>query len=486
MKAFAKSHPYIVLFLFSAFLFLIGNNLLPITDTAESNYALTAKEMVLSGDWISPQIYGNYWYDKPIFYYWELAGSFVLFGFNEFAARFPSAVMGILSVLFTFWFTRRAYDEKTAWIASAIFSTSIECFLLSKAIITDATLFLFMSGAIACFYFGYTEKRIWYYGCYIFAALATLTKGPIGLFLPGLGAILFLLYRKDFKEMLRVHLISGMALFLIITGSWYGTMWMLHGNDFILNFLGVHNFLRATVSEHPSQNNWYFYILVYLIGFFPWSLILPVSLFTKWKSGTLSLRKAAPASQLLFLYAVGVQAFFALVATKYITYTFPALFSLAILTATLYKNVTIRIERAAFASIPVYAILALFVAPGIMMNCSGKEVGMALRQIDTGSRPICAFDKYRTSAVFYSGKTIYDAVPASEIDELKPGSLSWNAKNVMPFISKETALSENAVILTQDKNNDRFMSALAPTTSKVSRQIILPGEYTIWFTGPVS
>lgn len=152
MKAFAKKHPYIVLFFFAAFLFLIGNHLLPVTDTAESNYALTAKEMVLSGDWLSPQIYGNYWYDKPIFYYWELAASFSLFGFNEFGARFPSAVMGILSVLFTFYFTRRVYDTKTAWIASIILSTSVEYFLLSKAIITDATLFLFMSIAVACFY----------------------------------------------------------------------------------------------------------------------------------------------------------------------------------------------------------------------------------------------------------------------------------------------------------------------------------------------
>lgn len=486
MTAFAKNHPYIVLFFFAAFLFLIGNHLLPVTDTAESNYALTAKEMVLSGDWLSPQIYGNYWYDKPIFYYWELAASFSFFGFNEFGARFPSAVMGILSVLFTFYFTRRVYDAKTAWIASIILSTSVECFLLSKAIITDATLFLFMSIAVACFYLGYTEKRFWYYGCYVFAALATLTKGPIGLFLPGLGVFLFLLYRKDLKEMGRVHLLSGLLLFLLITAIWYGPMWMLHGNDFILNFLGVHNFLRATVSEHPSQNTWYFYILVYLIGFFPWSFFLPVSLYRKWKSRSLSLHKAAPASQLLFIYAVTVQTFFAFVATKYTTYTFPALFSLAILTATIYRDVPLRIKRAALVSLPVYAIIALFIAPSIMMNSSGKEVGLALRQIDTEGRLICSVDKYRTSAVFYSGKMIYNAVPASELDSMRPGTLSWNAKNVMPLIAEEEALSKKAIILTQNKNNQPFATAMAKASSEASRQIILPGEYTIWFIHPIS
>ncbi len=62
MKNYVKEHPYLVLGL----LFLAANQLLAVTDSAESNYALTAKEMIQSGDWLSPQIYGHYWYDKPI------------------------------------------------------------------------------------------------------------------------------------------------------------------------------------------------------------------------------------------------------------------------------------------------------------------------------------------------------------------------------------------------------------------------------------
>ena len=55
-----------VMFIVWLVFYMFGNNMLPITDPVESNYALTAKEMVLSGDWLSPQIYGTYWYDKPI------------------------------------------------------------------------------------------------------------------------------------------------------------------------------------------------------------------------------------------------------------------------------------------------------------------------------------------------------------------------------------------------------------------------------------
>lgn len=188
-----KSHPYLFLAAIFALLFLAGNELAAVTDTAESNYALTAREMVLSGDWMSPRIYGHYWYDKPIFFYWELALSFADFGFNEFAARLPSAVFGVASVLYTFWFSSKVYDRKTGWTAALILGTSLEFWLLSKAVVTDAALFFFMSVSIASFYLGYREDRKYYFLCYAAAALAVLTKGPIGLALPGLSAILFLL-----------------------------------------------------------------------------------------------------------------------------------------------------------------------------------------------------------------------------------------------------------------------------------------------------
>lgn len=171
-----KSHPYLFLAAIFALLFLAGNELAAVTDTAESNYALTAREMVLSGDWMSPRIYGHYWYDKPIFFYWELALSFADFGFNEFAARLPSAVFGVASVLYTFWFSSKVYDRKTGWTAALILGTSLEFWLLSKAVVTDAALFFFMSVSIASFYLGYREDRKYYFLCYAAAALAVLTR----------------------------------------------------------------------------------------------------------------------------------------------------------------------------------------------------------------------------------------------------------------------------------------------------------------------
>ena len=481
MQSFARKHPYLTLFSFSLFLYLIGNNLLPITDTAESNYAETAREMVISGDYISPQIYGNYWYDKPIFYYWELALSFYLFGFNEMAARLPAAILGIFSLLFTYWFARHVYGEKVGWLSSIILGTSLEFWLLSKAVITDSTLFLFMSGAIASFYLGYAESRKYYWLCYIFAALATLTKGPIGLLIPGLAAILFLVYNKDLKEIKKVHLCRGLLLFAVLCGSWYGLMCYLHGSQFLLNFLGVHNFLRATVAEHPSHNKWYFYILIYIIGFTPWSLTLPYSVYKRWKDKKLDFRSANPCTQLLLIYAITVNVFFQCIATKYTTYTFPGLFSLAILTALIYQSWQIRLEKIALGAMALYTVSTLFLAPSIMLSRSGKEVGIALKQMDTSHTPIVFLHDYRTSAVFYSGKIMYRGESAKQIEKMKPGTLSWNAKNVMPFMAEEDLMDHKNTILIVDKEKEKS-SIAAYLDDQNAYEVHIPGNYTLWVT----
>lgn len=472
-----RRHPYGFLLLMSAYLYLIGNPLLAVTDTAEANYALTAREMVLSGDWMSPQIYGRYWYDKPIFYYWELAASFAVFGFNEFAARLPSAVLGCVNVLFTFWFARRVYDERTAWGAALILGCSLEFWLLSKAVITDAALFFFMSAAVAFFYLGYKENRNWYWLCYVFAGLAVLTKGPIGVLLPGFSCLLFLLWKRDLREMLHVHFFSGMLLFLLIGGSWYAGMVRLHGNDFLLNFLGVHNFLRATVPEHPRQDVWYFYIMMFFTGFAPWSFLFPVSVYKKWKTRH-ALPMPSDETKFLMVWAFSVLLIFQIIATKYTTYTFPSLFAFSILAARLWAAHLPAVARTGAVMAAVYTALALVVAPSVMNHFSGKDAGEALARMDTEGAPILFYDNYRTSAVFYSGKTIYRLEPQRDIEEMKPGGLSWNAKNVMPFYAEEQLARTNGTyfIIVPEERKKEFLekhAGLPAATTDTGAYLIL-------------
>ena len=130
MKLTLSRKNYFFLFLFSLLFFTWGNQWLPVTDPVESNYALTAQEMVRSGNWISPQIYGIFWYDKPIMVYWMISLSYVLFGMTDFAVRFPAALCGAASVTLVCWYVRRIVkNDRIALWSAVMLATMLEYWL---------------------------------------------------------------------------------------------------------------------------------------------------------------------------------------------------------------------------------------------------------------------------------------------------------------------------------------------------------------------
>jgi len=314
----------------AVFIMFFLNGSLLITDSVESNYSLTAKEMVLSGNWVSPQIYGRFWYDKPIMAYWMIASGFKLFGFTEFGARFFPAITGLLGLLLATWGGKKLYSEKVGFYSGVVLLTTIEFFLISKSILTDGALFFFFNGALLFFYLAYAgTNKNYYYGTYAFSALATLTKGPIGFLLPGLIIVLFLLWERNLRELGKAKLITGFITFLLLAGPWYVAMIHLH-DDFVGSFLGTHNFLRATVSEHPKDNVIYYYLLINLAAFFPWVGFVPGMLKNIFrKAGKWVMPQAREKFLLLWVFVIFF--FYQNMATKYITYTYPILLPLAYL-----------------------------------------------------------------------------------------------------------------------------------------------------------
>lgn len=310
-------------------MFFLGNQLLQITDPVESNYVLTAKEMLETEDYFSPRIYGNYWYDKPIFFYWELIAAFKLFGVNEFAARFFPALVASAGVFLTYFFAGHLYGSRVGLLSAIILGSSLEYWYLGHAIITDMTLFVAVSLSLILFYMGYSkQKTMYYYGAYAAAALGVLTKGPIGFCLPGLIIFIFLCWKRDLRHLGKMKLCSGMLLFLTLISLWYYPMYQKHGDDFINTFFGVHNILRASVSEHPEANVWYYYLAVFFAGFFPWVLVaFPASLKKLWQQRTF---KFDEKQQFLLIWAITVPVLFQCFATKYLTYTLPQMMPVAI------------------------------------------------------------------------------------------------------------------------------------------------------------
>ena len=150
---------YVSLFAVALLLFFFGSWLLPITDPTESVYALTAKEMLAAGDWFSPRIYGDFWFDKPIMFYWELLIAYKIFGVNEFASRFFPAVFATLGLFLTYFFGAKLYDKKSGFAAAIILATSLEYWYISHAVITDMTLLVMFSLTLVSFYLGYRAKN---------------------------------------------------------------------------------------------------------------------------------------------------------------------------------------------------------------------------------------------------------------------------------------------------------------------------------------
>ena len=457
-----KKHIWLLIAL--GLLFFLGNQAIAVTDPVESNYTQTAAEMLASGDYVSPRIYGNYWYDKPVFFYWELIAAFKIFGITDFAARFFPALFGILGMLMTYAFAKKIYDEKTGFLSAAILGTSFEYWLISKTVITDLTLFLFFNAVLIFFYLAYTGRnKNLYYLCDLFAGLAVLTKGPIGILLPGFIVTVFICLRRDFAEIKRMKPVLGMLLFVLVGGSWYYAMYQLHGSDFIDTFLGIHNVLRATVSEHPRWDVWYYYTGIFFLGFFPWCFSLPMVIVKYWKKRVWP--EIDTTTLFLLLWALLVNGFYQCMATKYTTYTLPALLPIAILAARLLYTHERLVKRLLIFNVFFYAALTFFVAIPLCTNAgySGKQVAAAFKDRIQPQDVLVYYGDYKASIVYYSNKLMYNLEHADKIEGDKPKAMSWSSKNVMPYMALEAVPRDRDVYLVLDERKyDEFAKDFRP------------------------
>lgn len=304
----------IIVAIVAIFTIFFGIGVIPLLDPDEPVYAETAREMLFEGDLLSPRIFGDYWYDKPPMYYWLVALSQTIFGDNEFAARFPASVMAFATSLMMYFSVTKLFNERAGFWSSIILTTSVEFFYLGKAAVTDSTLLFFMTGAILCF----LHKKYW--AMYIFMALATLTKGPIGIVFPGAIIFLYLVFMGQLHKILEMHVIRGMLLYLLIAAPWYYAMYTVHGMEFINTFLGFHNITRFTTPEHASRVTIWYYFPVLLVGLFPWVSMLPQAVYA-----ALTDSRIDDMRNLIFMHIwLGfVFLFFTICQTKLVSYILP-------------------------------------------------------------------------------------------------------------------------------------------------------------------
>lgn len=449
-----------ILFFSCIGLFFLGSWVFPVTDPTECCYTLTAKEMLESGDFFSPRIYGNYWYDKPIFFYWELIAAYKIFGINDFASRFFPAVFATLGIFLTYFFGIKIFNRKIGFFAAIILMTSLEYWYIAHAIITDMTLFCAMSVTLMTFFIGYSKKNFpLYYISYAAAGIAVLTKGPIGFLLPGLIILIFLAAEKNLSHLKKMNLPQGLLLMFAIISVWYLPMYIMHGQIFFDNFIGVHNFLRASTAEHPETNVIYYYTIIFLIGFFPYSFPILFSQIKKfWNEKNFP--KLDTRKKFLIIWAITVFVVFQSFATKYVTYTFPYMMPLSVLFAVYFVDKKKLFSKLVLGSAVTLIILFFVAIPLCEENSGRNEAKIIFPHVDENTLIVSYRKKYSGSLVFYLDKKVYRLENDENLEKLQPKSMSWTSLNVMPFMNEKNLPLDKKIIILVDKEREKNLQEL--------------------------
>jgi len=282
-KPFWKKETFFVITLIVTclILFFFGLGTVPIKDIDEAMHAATSKDMVLSGDWVTPRYNGENFYDKTPLYNWLAAISFLLFGYSEFAARLPAALLGSGCVMLTYWLARSMFGTVVAFLSALVLATSAEYIVLSRVVVHDISLAFFVTLSLTLFFVGYKNEKhrkpAFLFG-YAALGFAVLAKGPVGVVLPMMIIGLFLICKKQLRFLKKMQIGWGLFIFLAVAAPWYILMSVRNPDYSEYFFLkqNIGSFLSQQ-SRHPKP--FYYYIPVLMGGLFPWSLFLPLALF---------------------------------------------------------------------------------------------------------------------------------------------------------------------------------------------------------------
>ena len=311
---------------------------LPLVGPDEPRYAEVGREMFASGDWITPRLAGHLWFEKPVLLYWGQALSYHIFGVNEWAARFPSALGASITVLFVAATLRRLANARWGFLAGAGLATCAFWFALARAASTDMVLacaiaVAVLAGTLAFHTTG--RARTFHWMIFNLALGASmLAKGLIGILLIcGILGIHRLLMRRPIVGALRRNALlvgAGFGGFLAATASWYGPVWATHGQLFWHEFFVRHHFERFTSNEFHHRQPAYFYLFIALVGVVPWTFFLPAAIA---RVRRLQARDNRRGELLLlaWIWALLPIAFFSLSGSKLPAYVLPSFPALAIL-----------------------------------------------------------------------------------------------------------------------------------------------------------
>ena len=294
----------------------------------EGRYAEMAREMLVTGDWITPRYNGYKYFEKPPLQIWATAAAFQAFGIGDWQARLWTALTGFLTILCIGFTGARIYNARAGWLGALVLASSPMWVIAGHFNSLDMGLSAFLVAALCSLLFAQSSEnktlsRNWMWACWACMALATLSKGVIGIAIPAMVFVVYSISAWDWKIWKRLYLISGIALYLAITAPWFALV--AKRNPEFLEFFFIHEHLqRFTQDDHSRTGPIYYFIPLLLIGFLPWIAQIPSSIAQAWRER----RGYFSPSWLLVCWFLVILGFFSISHSKlpgYIIPIFPAL-----------------------------------------------------------------------------------------------------------------------------------------------------------------
>ena len=325
----------------------------------EGRYAMLSLAMLESGDWITPRLNGILYFEKPALQYWMGAASFMAFGINEFAARFWPALTGILSVLAVGLTARRLWGS--GQYAALVMGGSTWVIANSHFLTLDMGVTFFLTLTLCAFLWAQhdgaspAERRYAMWLAWAAMAGATLSKGLIGLLIPGCTLVLYSLVSWQWTVWRRMQWLAGIAIFLVLAVPWF---WLVaERNPGFTEFFFIHeHFQRFLTNEARREGPFWYFIPILAIGFLPWVSLLPRLVGEAWprRAG-----EAFQAERFALIWAIFIFAFFSKSNSKLPSYILPMFPALSLLLGqTLARIEPLEVKKHLWLPVLLWALLA--------------------------------------------------------------------------------------------------------------------------------
>ncbi|MBI5917933.1 MAG: glycosyltransferase family 39 protein [Nitrosomonadales bacterium] len=334
----------------------------------EGRYAEIPREMTVSGDWVTPRLNDLKYFEKPPLQYWATATAYKVFGEHQWTSRLWTALTGFAGILLVWFAGVRLFGREAGRYAALILASSMLYVGMGHINTLDMGVTFFLTLGIVGLLLGQQAsdervRRNWMWLVWLALALAVLSKGLMGLVLPGAALVIYSLVQRDLKLWTRLNLGTGLLIFLLVAAPWFYLV-MQANPEFFGRFFIYEHYTRFTTKDLGRFHPWYYFVPVILLGMMPWTVLMFDSMVRAWR-GEVSDRRVFNPERFLLIWAVFIYIFFSISGSKLPSYLLPMFPVLALLMGKRIAEMRERVLIWQLAPVLVLAVVATALAPSV-------------------------------------------------------------------------------------------------------------------------